>query len=286
MNHMHSFFKGLFFVSIISFMGACQQPGENQTGSEFIPDMVHGLAIEGNVYSDYTLNKYDKSVLDYRVASTPGLPVDGTVPRGYAGLSLKGDAAAVMALMNGQTSYNAIRMTANGHVPYYYADTEADRDRSNAEIVGAPFPITKAGLEKGKALYDIFCGICHGETGNGLGYLVRDDGGKYPAAPANFLQDTFYQSNNGRLYHAIMYGKNVMGGYADKLNFEERWHVVHYIRSLQAKEKKLEYSENANTLNPAWGVPLAKAQMAQSETLDVLETPEAPETAQKGGGSK
>jgi hypothetical protein len=46
-----------------------------------------------------------------------------------------------------------------------------------------------------------------------------------------------------------MYGKNVMGSYADKLSFEERWEVIHYIRSLQAKSKNLEYSETANTLS-------------------------------------
>ena len=111
--------------------------------------------------------------------------------------------------------------------------------------------------DRAKALYDVNCGICHGEKGDGLGYLVSDENKnvKYPAAPANFLQDTFYNSTNGRFYHAIMYGLNVMGAYADKLDFEERWQVIHYIRSLQAKEKKLEYTAEANTLNPAFGMP-------------------------------
>lgn len=40
-----------------------------------------------------------------------------------------------------------------------------------------------------------------------------------------------------------------MGGYGDKLSYKERWNVIHYIRSLQAASKKLEYSEKANTLN-------------------------------------
>nr|HMU05381.1 hypothetical protein [Saprospiraceae bacterium] len=31
--------------------------------------------------------------------------------------------------------------------------------------------------------------------------------------------------------------------------YEERWNVIHYIRSLQAATKKLEYSEKANTFN-------------------------------------
>ena len=93
------------------------------------------------------------------------------------------------------------------------------------------------------------CGICHGEKGDGLGYLVRDDGGKYPAAPANFLLEEHLSASNGRYYHAIMYGKNVMGAYKDKLSYEERWNVIHYIRSMQAKELKVEYNQMANTLN-------------------------------------
>ncbi|HQV96680.1 MAG TPA: cytochrome c, partial [Saprospiraceae bacterium] len=50
-------------------------------------------------------------------------------------------------------------------------------------------------------------------------------------------------------YHTIMHGRNLMGSYSDKLSYNERWNVIHYIRSLQAGIKKLEYSESANTLN-------------------------------------
>ena len=46
-----------------------------------------------------------------------------------------------------------------------------------------------------------------------------------------------------------MYGKNLMGSYADKISYEERWNVIHYIRSLQAKELKLAYNQLENTLN-------------------------------------
>jgi hypothetical protein len=64
------------------------------------------------------------------------------------------------------------------------------------------------------------------------------------------LLDTFANGNNGRLYHAIMYGKNVMGNYADKLSYEERWQVIHYIRSCQADGAKLQYDEEKNLFRP------------------------------------
>ena len=64
---------------------------------------------------------------------------------------------------------------------------------------------------------------------------------KYPAQPKNLLMDDLLQAGDGRIYFAIMYGLNMMGGYSDKLSYEERWQVIHYIRSLQAKSKNLPY---------------------------------------------
>jgi hypothetical protein len=131
-------------------------------------------------------------------------------------------------------------------------------------------------------LYDIFCGICHGEKGDGYGYLVReadpakgDPGGKYPVVPANLLLPDYANSSNGRYYHAIIYGKNAMGGYADKMNYEERWQIIHYIRALQAKDQSLEYDETTNTLNPEFGTPVSEiAPMASNEEMTEAVAPE------------
>jgi mono/diheme cytochrome c family protein len=262
-----------FSLAILAILfSSCAQPGGNSPGSEFMPDMAHSVAYESNVYTDYGMNVWDNSVKDRKSLSIPGLPVEGTIPRGYAGNH--NDAAHI----NGTATINAIAVPANGSVPYYYADTEPERTRASAEILVNPFPITEAGLAKGKQLYEIQCGICHGEKGDGNGWLVDEanTNAKYPAAPANFLQDTFYQSSNGRFYHAIMYGKNVMGGYADKSSYEERWNIIHYIHSLMAKEKKLEYSATANTMtNNNYDRPAAVAnQMAvQGEAITTTETP-------------
>ena len=113
--------------------------------------------------------------------------MDGTIPRGYAGSSN-------LDRIKGKTSINAIAHAPNGAVPYYYGDTEEERTRASTEIIDNPYDISDDGLARGKELYDIFCGICHGEKGDGLGYLVRDadpakfdEGGKYPVQPANML---------------------------------------------------------------------------------------------------
>ena len=238
-------------LALVSFE-ACSPAKGNSTGHEYMPDMAHSIAYEASTTDEYSLHTWnDKSVRTVQqLWGTPRLPINGTVPRGSVGLAAHGFDADYAAIMQG--SGRGISTPVNGNVPYYYADTEPERTRAEKEIVMNPLPITKAGLAKGKELWITYCGICHGEKCAGNGYLVSEDNpnAKYPAQPANLLLDTFANGNNGRLYHAIMYGKNVMGNYADKLSYQERWEVIHYIRSCQAEGKKLQYDEKANLFSP------------------------------------
>lgn len=243
----------LLTVAIIALgLQSCQQAGVNNTGSEYMPDMGHSVAYEANYYNYYYYNTWGTEDEYYKFAQ-PGLPVEGTVPR--------------------RSNNGSFNIPVQGSVPYYYADTEEERTRAIAEIIDNPLPITDAGLAHGKELYDIFCATCHGEKGDGNGYLVRDDGGVYPVQPANFLLEEHLKASNGRYYHAIMHGKNLMGGYSDKISYEERWNVIHYIRSLQAKELKLTYNQLENTLNdvdqPAGADYLAAHMVNQAEGHDV-----------------
>ncbi len=248
----------VFAIAAIMFFGSCKQAGVNNAGSEYMPDMAHSIAYEANSYSYYYNNTWG-SEGDYYKMAQPRKPVKGTVARGYAG----GVGAA--------SSDNGFHMTPNGSAPYYYGDSDAERERASAEILENPYPITDAGLAEGKDLYNIYCGICHGAKGDGGGYLVRDDGGKYPVQPANFLLDEFVGASSGRFYHSIIYGKNMMGSYVDKLSYEERWNVIHYIRSLQAKDKKLVYDQYENTLNSV-GKPAGDITVSEVQNEDSMES--------------
>jgi mono/diheme cytochrome c family protein len=229
----------------------CSPAGVNKTGHEYMPDMYHPVSYEANQYSAYYWNHWDgeENGQTYSKAqlSQPRGTVNGTVPRGYTAV-YHTDAGA-LDIIRGKNASNAIAAPVNGAAPFTYANTEDDRLRCEKEMVNNPFPITKAGLERAKPLYDVFCGVCHGAKGDGQGPLVTVPDAKYPAAPKNLIGDDMIAAGNGRFYFAMMHGKNVMGGYADKLSYEERWQVLHYVRSLQAKAKNLEYSETANTLS-------------------------------------
>lgn len=245
----------VFLVTIYS----CSNPAGNNPGTEYMPDMGHSIAYEANYYDYYAKNTWGTEAEYYEMAQ-PRVPVKGTIPRGFSGEIAPAE--------------NDLAIPANGSVPYYYSDTEEERTRATNEILSNPFPITKDGLERGKLLYDINCGICHGEKADGNGYLVAEDNPNavYPAQPAIMTTDEFVNASEGRYYHAIMYGKNVMGGYADKLSYEERWQVIHYIRSLQAKDRKLTYDESANTLN-AVGVPGASLAKKDEKPMSKMEVP-------------
>ncbi|MGB3545348.1 MAG: cytochrome c [Saprospiraceae bacterium] len=287
---MNTITKLALLMLVAAALTACGEPGGEETGHEYMPDMAHSLAYDANLYQDYYYNTFDnESVVDKAKLAYPKYTVHGTVPRGYAGVELaNGDLAGMVDEVDGRMSpgmrmmdeltrpsyTNGIAVPVNGHAPYYYLDTDEERLRAEAELTDNPFPITERGLAKGKLVYDLFCAICHGEKGNGLGYIYDTDQNpqaKYPLAPANFLNDEFSAAGNGRYYHAIMYGKNAMGAYADKMSYEERWQVIHYIRALQATDKKLVYDMNANTLNPAYGTPggelgMVAQRMPQEET--------------------
>jgi len=228
MRYTLKYTMSLLILAMVA-LTSCQQPGGNSPGSEYMPDMGHSVAYEANHYNYYYQNTWG-SEDDYYKMSQPRHPVNGTVART-------------------RTVGSGVAIPVQGSTPYYYGDTEEERTRAMGELINNPYPITDAGLAQGKEMYNVFCATCHGEKGDGNGYLVRDDGGVYPVQPANFLTDEHVTASNGRYYHAIMHGKNLMGSYKDKISTEERWQVIHYIRSLQAKDKKLVYSQLENTLN-------------------------------------
>ncbi|MEM9527852.1 MAG: cytochrome c, partial [Bacteroidota bacterium] len=258
---------------------ACSDPDGNFTGSEYMPDMAHSLAMEANTYNYYYYNTFDEeSTIKLAQLAYPRVPVKGTVPRGYASFFIDGEKRpdTYEELKKLRVAYNysdvGQSVPTNGFVPYYFEDSDSGRLQAIAELIENPFPITEEGLERGKVLYNTFCGICHGEKGNGLGYIYDEEqnpNAKYPLAPANFIAGDLLTASNGRYYNAIMYGYNAMGAYKDKISFEERWQVIHYIRSLQAVETKTEYNQAINTLNPSFGVPLAEFEaMAGSHHAD------------------
>ena len=92
----------------------------------------------------------------------------------------------------------------------------------------SPLEASAKNLENGKAMYTIYCATCHGDKGDGMGTLVKNE--KFLGVP-NYKDREITQ---GSIYHVIMHGRNLMGSHASQLTEKERWQVVHYVESLRA----------------------------------------------------
>jgi mono/diheme cytochrome c family protein len=87
-------------------------------------------------------------------------------------------------------------------------------------------------------LFLVNCAICHGPKLDGNGPLYKGGEGPYPAKPAVLVGDPKLEAMpEGTMFHSVTYGKNAMGSYASQLSTKQRWMVIAYIKSQQAKAK-------------------------------------------------
>ena len=100
-----------------------------------------------------------------------------------------------------------------------------------AEALVNPFAATGDSVQRGKELYAINCGVCHGPDGMAnLGLvpvaLAMAQGGMppLPLVRVPTLSDGF-------LFTKIRYGKPGMPGYP-QISSTDRWHIVNYLRTL------------------------------------------------------
>lgn len=92
--------------------------------------------------------------------------------------------------------------------------------------------------EEAERLYQINCGICHGNKLNGNGPLYKDGNGPYAAKPATLVGDAKYEAMpDGQMFYSVAYGKNMMGSYASQLSRKQRWMVIKYIKNKQSEAK-------------------------------------------------
>lgn len=123
----------------------------------------------------------------------------------------------------------AMRVPPEGTVsqtshPYHFAN---DPEAAGRELKN-PLPRTKAVLLKGQHLFNTYCIVCHGPRGEGNGFVVP----KFPMPPS-LQSDKVRGWPDGRIFHVVTMGQNLMPSYASQVNEEERWAIIHYVRVLQ-----------------------------------------------------
>jgi len=181
----------------------------NWPGREYMPDMAHSQA-----YEYYSPGPGHRNVL--AMSDNPGgekenwlfadglsarLPVKGTIPRGY--------------------------------MPYTYSNDSMGYERAGRELVNPFGRGDEKILAEGKEIYLISCAPCHGEKGMGNGKISASNDGPLGSIP-NYFNDTYYLMSEGKMFHSVHHGKNLMGSYAQQLTAEQRWKTIAYVKKMQA----------------------------------------------------
>lgn len=170
-------------------------------GKVYMPDMAYSRAYE--TYADHS-NLAEKGI------HYTAMPVAGTISREEEmPFHLTKDAPG------DSTNYVASKLVKNP------IDSMSAKETDEAE-----------------RLYQINCGICHGNKLNGNGPLYKDGNGPYAAKPATLVGDAKYEAMpEGQMFYSVAYGKNMMGSYASQLSRKQRWMVIRYIKNKQSEAK-------------------------------------------------
>lgn len=138
------------------------------------------------------------------------------------------DSPAVKAQHEGPFQ-EPMRTPPEGTVPVHFQPYRYANDPEGAaKNLRNPFSRSKEMLLQGQKLYNTFCIVCHGSRGEGDGTVVP----KFPRPPT-LNSDKVRNWPDGRIFHVITAGQNLMPSYSSQLNASERWAVVHYVRVLQ-----------------------------------------------------
>jgi len=120
---------------------------------------------------------------------------------------------------------------ARGWDPYDFEDSTEGYELAKNQLQ-SPIEVNEFNMTKGKELYEIYCSICHGDKGDGMGVLAQRE--KFLGIPAYIDRDITL----GSIYHVLMYGINSMGSHAGQVNEEERWQIAQYVMKLREESNK------------------------------------------------
>ncbi len=185
----------LFILSVVAIaqFSSCTYTDTKTPGYEFMPDMYRSPS-----YETYGVNPVFKDSMSARQ------PVEGTIARGDA------------------------IFTAYDRLPYPYANTPEGYEEAGLKVHN-PLEKTPENMTEGKRLYENYCTHCHGATGMGDGLVVQNNGPKPPAYNSEQLKNL----PEGKMYHTIQWGKNMMGSHASQLTPTQRWKIIMYVQTLQ-----------------------------------------------------
>ncbi|MDC1212117.1 cytochrome c [bacterium] len=151
---------------------------------------------------------------------------------------------------------------AQGYLPYGIPNTNEGYELAGNSL-RSPLANSEALIAEGKVVYTKFCVHCHGKEGKGDGATVTAGG--HPPPPA-YDSQTLKNLPEGKMFHTITYGKNLMGPHSSQLNVEERWKVIKYVQTLQGNDAPAEGSGEESVNEESTSEEAAPEAAANEET--------------------
>lgn len=187
----------------LTLLAACSKD-PNDPGLEYAPQMAHAIAFEPFSQVIDTGSEFYNTINVNPGGQNLRLPAPGTIARKqYAGMK-KGDLASEI---------------------YEYGTSENNLEAAAASLKN-PIDSSAQVIEDGKVLYGRYCKACHGEGGLGDGKVADQYKGV-----ANLVAKAKMVSH-GHIYHVITHGKGRMWPHGSQVNPDERWKIVHFVKSL------------------------------------------------------
>ncbi len=163
-----------------------------------------GLEFARNMYDPIAYN-YDQPNENFANGQTAQVPPTGTMPVGY------------------------------DPVVDQYPNTMDGYLAASANLKN-PLPANAQNLYQGKVLFQHMCSHCHGTEGKGDGQIIKLE--KFPPPPSYSTGNSsrggaMKDLTDGKIFHTITYGLNLMGPHRTQLSPTERWKIVMYVHELQ-----------------------------------------------------
>jgi mono/diheme cytochrome c family protein len=98
-----------------------------------------------------------------------------------------------------------------------------------------PVKVTRELLERGQERYNIYCVPCHGRLGDGQG-MIAQRGFTLRRPVGNYHTERLRKMPVGHFYDVITNGYGAMYSYAARVEPQDRWAIVSYIRALQLSQ--------------------------------------------------
>jgi hypothetical protein len=261
-------------------LGGCRGDREDQPPRQFFPDLDDQLKWKPQAQSEFfsdgrTMRQQVPGAVAFGATSFAPNQMDADWAKVYADKRqdlLRADAAVYQGL-----------------------------DANGKAVTRIPLDVDASLLEVGHKKYNIYCSVCHGYLGDGLGQV----GQQWATPVANFHEAKFKVPDpknpgdlwtDGHIFRTGMFGlydasgAQKMPGYSHALSARDCWGIVAYIRALQTSREATmnDVPEAARAeLEKSKAAAIEAAERAAAASAPAPAAPAAvPAKAPAAGGSK